>query len=127
MAGKKHSRLTISSPDENVAVAVGKDDVVAKAEGDTEDVAGNAKTNIFMRVFYRVNGIPFAIDVYNDAAVMGGVTGNKKKFDTDPAKVTKFKARVVGPHSIRMLAWDNQSKITSADEVRQKVSRFRVV
>jgi hypothetical protein len=124
--GKAHSRLTVTAPAENSSVAVGTT-VVAQANGDSDDVAATAKTNVFMRVFYRVNGIPFAIDVYNDAATMGAVAGGKKRFDTDGTKVVQFTAGVTGPHSIRILAWDSQNKIGALGEVRQKVSRFRVV
>jgi len=125
VAGKAHSRLTITAPPENSSLAVGAA-IAAQANGDTDDVAATAKTNLFVRVFYRVNGIPFAIDVYNDAAAMGAVAGNKKRFDTDATKVVQFTAGVGGPHSVRMLAWDSQNKIGGLAEVRQKVSRFRV-
>jgi hypothetical protein len=123
--GKAHSRLTITAPPENSDVPVGTA-VAAQANGDSDDVAATAKTNLFMRVFYRVNGIPFTIDVYNDTAAMGVVAGGKKRFDTDPTKVVQFTAGVSGPHSIRMLAWDSQNKIGALAEVRQKVSRFHV-
>lgn len=123
VAAAKHKDLKVTTPPENAAVPHGVAFKVV-AEAETEDGGAGPKSSVFVRVFYRVNGFPFAVDVYNDEATVGGASG--KKVELLAAKTTAFAPFVKKSHSVRMLVWDHKSKIAKLDEVKQKVSRFRV-
>jgi hypothetical protein len=86
---------------------------------DGERAAGDNKTGLFARVFYRVAGIPIAHDLYNDAAIHTGVL-----FSNDPAKTLPF-APLAKFHSLRVMAWDRVAPITKVADVKSKLSRFQ--
>src|SRR6266498_4033172 len=100
----KPTRAAISTPADQSFLLKDGPDLAIAADGDTADAPANARTSVFVRIFFRVEGIPVAIDVYNGAAHHDGAN---KKFDLVAGNVKAFKTNTRAFHSVRMLSWDH--------------------
>jgi hypothetical protein len=90
------------------------------------------KVGLFIRVFYRINGIPFANDLYNDAANSAALTFSNvpPAGSSIPDKTAPFTPLSMF-HSVRALAWTrgatNGADVASVAGIRTKLTRFQGV
>ena len=126
----KPTRIGVTHPPEHAMVASGRDITVA-AEGESSDAgaAGNIRTGVLVRVFYRVKGIPVAVTLYNglvDHNPSGAGPGKKFKLKTT-GENSPFRPDTKTHHSVRVIGWDHRQKQNGANDIKQKVIRFKVV
>ena len=113
-------KITVTTPPDNTGQAVGRD-ITFVGGGDSGDGAGRA-TSMHVRIFYRVNGVPFAHVVYNGAADHAG--GNVP-FASNVDRTAAFRPSALVGHSVRVIAWDHRNKPGHGTDHRSKVTRFR--
>ncbi len=91
-----------------------------QADGESNDTAAGQETSALIRLFYRVNGIPKVIVLYN-GRVEDGFSGTKE-FRTFANKVGIFHPLLPGDYSIKIVAWDHKNKPTSADQIKLRTA-----
>ena len=89
-----------------------------KVDGRSTDTSGSEETGLLIRAFYRVDGVPHSVILYNGLAAK---TANVREF-TSGNIGQFFRPAHIGRLSITAIAWDHKvASKTDADFKKKKV------
>lgn len=94
-------------------------------QGEYKNNANGQKVRILIRLFYRVQGIPFSQIIYNDDTIPDGAT-DPKQFFVHKGNLTPFTPTFAAAFTFQIIAWDGNKKPETGDEQVSHKARILV-